>query len=88
MTYHEAAELDARAKRTQVTILLHCAGLEAQEIHQHFEFTEAEIDKSDNWEHVLKKFSNYCKPRKNQCFERYKFWKREIKRKVKVLITG
>ena len=51
--------------------MLNCAGAEAQEIHEQFEF-EDENDAKDI-DKVLKKFEEYCNPRKSTVYERYKF---------------
>ena len=71
-TYFMAAELKKKPKDVQVAILLNCAGTEAQEVHEQFEFEE-EVDEKDI-EKVLKKFEEYCHPRKNTVYERYRFW--------------
>ena len=71
-TYFAACELSKKDKKVQVDILLHAAGLEAQEIHRQFEFAEGEDP--DNYEDMLKEFQAYCKPGKNTVFERYRFW--------------
>ena len=73
-TYYCAAELTKKDKETQVAILLHVAGPEAQEIHETFVFAD-DADKTD-YQKVLKKFKDYCEPRTNVVFERYKFWDR------------
>ena len=73
--YFEAAELATKPPKTQVAILLHCAGTEAQDIFTNFVFANTVDDK--DWEYVLKKFKTYCEPRKNEVFERYKFWQRD-----------
>ena len=74
-TYHTASELSEKEGKTQVAILLHCAGMEAQEIFSNFVFEAAE-DKN-NVEDVLKKFREYCEPKKNEIFATYRFWKRD-----------
>ena len=74
-TYFLACEIGKKDPDVQVAILLHAAGAEAQEIHSQFKFETGEDPKS--WELVLKKFSSYCKPRKNTVFERYRFWCRD-----------
>ena len=71
-TYFLACEISKKDPDVQVAILLHAAGAEAQEIHSQFKF-EIGVDPK-SWELVLKKFSFYCKPRKNAVFERYRFW--------------
>ena len=40
-TYYKAAELKDKDAETQVAILLHVAGPEAQEIHETFQFANA-----------------------------------------------
>lgn len=76
--YFQACELADKSKATQVAILLHTAGPEAQEIAATFTWNEGE-DKQD-YAQVLAKFTAYCEPRKNVVFERYQFWKRDQKR--------
>ena len=73
--YYYACELDKKDAKRQVATLLHVAGPEAQEIHSQFKFAAGE-DK-DDYETILKKFSEYCQPRKNTVYERYKFWQRD-----------
>ena len=74
-TYFTAFEVSKKPKKVQVAMLLHCAGAEAQEIHEQFEFAEDESD--DNYKTVLQKFREYCHPRKNKVYERYRFWSRD-----------
>ena len=69
--FFAAAELSKKTTKTQVSILLHCAGPEAQDIYTNFVFANTDDDKDSNWEHVLKKFRDYCEPRKNE------FWQRD-----------
>ena len=68
------AELSKKEKKTQVAILLHTCGPEAQDIFRNFEWGAGEG--KDDYKLVLKKFCTYCEPRKNQVYERYKFWQR------------
>ena len=70
-TYFVAAELSTKSQEVQVARLLNAAGPEAQEIHELFTY-EAEDDKKD-YKKVLKKFSEYCRPRKNVIAERYRY---------------
>ena len=58
----------------QVAILLHAAGPEAQEIEQQFTLATGE---NKDFETIIKKFKDYCQPRKNVVFERYRFWQRD-----------
>ena len=72
--YYAACELQLKPKATQVGILLHTAGAEAQDVHETIEYA-LDDDKAD-YELVLTKFRTYCEPRKNIVFERYQFWGR------------
>ena len=74
-TYHTAAKLSKKDPATQVAILLNVAGPEAQEIFDTFTFGEGE-DQGD-LDTVLRKFEEYCNPRKNTVFERHQFWSRD-----------
>ena len=73
--YFAACELEKKHKETQVAILLHTAGAEAQEIHEQFTF-QTDDEKKD-YKVILKKFKEYCHPRKNTVYERYCFWSRD-----------
>ena len=64
--YFAAAELNKKATKTQVAILLHGAGPEPQDIYSNFVFANNDDDRDTNWEHVLKKFRDYCEPRKTK----------------------
>ena len=75
VTYFQACELSKKGKKVQVSILLHVAGTDAQEIHEQFQFDE-DGDKDDVTK-ILAKFEEYCRPRKNVVYERYKFWSRD-----------
>ncbi len=72
--YFTAAEIEKKAPKVQIAILLHAAGSEAQVIHSQFVFAE-ETDK-DDIKKVLEMFDAYCRPRKNIVYERYRFWSR------------
>ena len=73
-TYYAAAKLSKKDGKTQVAILLHCAGMEAQEIFSNFVFRgEESADKVDD---VLTKFRSY-EPKKNEIFATFKFWSRD-----------
>ena len=75
VTYFTACEISKKTKTVQVSILLHVAGAEAQEVHEQFQFNE-DADK-DDYTKVLEKFTEYCRPRKNTVYERYRFWSRD-----------
>lgn len=72
--YFAAAEIKKKPKATQVAILLHVAGPDAQEIHSTFVFAVGES--ADDYETVLRKFKEHYEPRKNVVFARYTFWQR------------
>ena len=76
-TYFVAAGLSGKTQEVQVARLLNAAGPEAQEVHELFEY-ENEDDKKD-YKKILKKFSEYCRPKKMLVYERYKFWNRAQK---------
>ena len=73
---YTAAELVKKEAKTRVAILLHCAGPEAQDIHSNFVFSDTDGDRASDYNSVLKKFKEYCEPRKNEVFGQYKFWQR------------
>ena len=77
-TYFTACEYGKKSKDVQVAVLLHSAGQEAQDIHEHFQFDEetAEADRK-NYTKILDKFGDYCRPRKNVVYELYRFWSRD-----------
>ena len=72
--YYAACEITSKSAPTQVGILLHTAGPEAQDVHETFTYTGDE--QRNDIETVLLKFRSYCEPRKNIVFERYQFWDR------------
>ena len=74
VTYFIAAELSEKSKAVQVARLLNAAGPEAQEIHELFTFAENE-DRED-YALILRKFEEYCRPKKNVIYERFRFWSR------------
>ena len=76
-TYFTAAELSGKSKEVQVARLLNAAGAEAQEIHELFTF--ATDDEKKEYTIVLQKFEEYCRPKKNVIYERFKFWSRSQK---------
>lgn len=76
-TYFVAAELSGKSRQVQVARLLNAAGPEAQEIHELFVY-EDEAHKTE-YKKILEKFSEYCRPRKNLVYERYRFWNRSQK---------
>ena len=77
-TYFTACEMGKKSKDVQVAVMLHSAGQEAQYIHEHFQY-DAETEAADKKDYVklLDKFGEYCRPRKNVVYERYRFWSRD-----------
>ena len=74
-TFFAACELGQKPNETQVAILLHTAGPEAQEINQTLVY--ANDDERKDYNSVLGKLRAYCEPRKNVVFERHRFWSRD-----------
>ena len=70
--YLRASGASEKPKATQTAILLHCAGVQVQEVYEHFVF-DVEIDKNDP-EKVLQKLEEFCSPRSNEVIETYRFW--------------
>ncbi len=70
-TYFIAAELSEKSTAVQVARLLNAAGMEAQEIHETFTFA-SDAQKLE-YKVVLKKFADYCQPRKKVVYERFRF---------------
>jgi len=74
--YYLAAELNRKLPETQVAALLHCAGQEAHKIFKTFTFADTDTDSNKNYERVLKKFKDYCRPKTNETYETYRLWHR------------
>ena len=55
-----------------MAIILHCAGVQVQEVYEHFVFAD-DTDKDDP-QKVLEKFAEYCSPRSNEVIETHRFW--------------
>ncbi|KAI0227456.1 hypothetical protein LSAT2_022086 [Lamellibrachia satsuma] len=73
--YALATELDAKPQAVQVATLLTVIGEDGREVHSTFRDWAQDGDDRRILP-VLKKFAEYCQPRKNVPFERYKFNKR------------
>ena len=69
-----------KPKDEQAALLLHCVGEDAIEVYNTFEWPEIEatgssvVQPKDDTKDILKKFYDYCNPRKNIVYERFKFW--------------
>ncbi|GBL73729.1 Uncharacterized protein K02A2.6 [Araneus ventricosus] len=70
--YLLATEKDECADKIKIAILLNLLGSEGLEIFNTFKFEPPESQK--NYSEVLKKFEEYCSPRQNVVYERYKFF--------------
>ena len=70
-TFFAACELGQKLNETQLAILLHTAGPEAQEINQTLVY--GNDDERRDYNVVLGKLRAYCEPRKNVVFERHRF---------------
>ena len=69
--YLEAIGAHEKPDPRKRAILLHCVGEDALEVYNTFVFNQ---DDPENYANILNKFKNYCEPKKNIVFERYKFW--------------
>ena len=70
-SYALATGLSDKAEEVQVATLLTVFGEEARDVHSTFTWTTA--GDSGKLAPVLEKFREFCEPRKNIPFERYKF---------------
>ena len=68
----EASGQASAPESQKVTILLHCAGVEAIEVYNTFVFNPA--SDSQVLSKVIKQFIEYCNPRKNLVYEWHNFW--------------
>ena len=70
--YLEATGASEKEDKTQACLFLHVIGDDALDIYNNFKFDTAgdnvKLDK------IKKKFDEYCNPKKNQTFERHKFF--------------
>ena len=72
--YVLATEVDKKSEAVQVATLLTVIGEEARDVYSTFDwFDEADKNKIAP---VLQQFADYCQPRKNVPFERYRFKQR------------
>ena len=72
--YAFAAKLDKEDEAVQVATLLTVIGEDARNVYRTFEWNDAED--AQKIEPVLKKLGEYCEPRRNIPFERYRFIRR------------
>lgn len=71
--YMKATGYDKKEDETKVAIFLNVAGEEAQDIFQTLKMSEED---QKNYQKVIDEFKKYCKPLRNETFDRYKFFKR------------
>ena len=65
--YLKASGASEKPKATQTAIILHCAGVQVQEVYEHFVF-------ADDPRKILDKLAEYCSPRSNEVIETHRFW--------------
>ena len=72
--YSLATELNKKTEAIQVATLLTVIGEEARDVYSTFDWSDK--GNKSKIEPVLQQFADYCQPRKNVPFERYRFNKR------------
>ena len=76
--YLTATEKDGKGDTIKTSILLACIGDKGREIYETFQFGAKENDNEPEpsmvFASVVKKFKEYCNPRKNVTILRYKFF--------------
>lgn len=70
--YMIAAEKHEKPDKNKIAILLNLLGDEGVEIYNTFKFEEG--TSKDKYHDVIQQFNDYCSPRRNVVFERYKFF--------------
>ena len=82
--YQVASGLDTKSSKVQSMTLLHILGSEAVDVYNTFQWRAGECDEhcdADTELHVvdciLRKFDQYCTPKKNVTIERHKFFSRD-----------
>lgn len=70
--YLTATEKDKKSDQVKSSILLTCIGKKGREIYNTFIF-DSDEDKM-KFKAIVEKFDEYCSPRKNITFQRYKFF--------------
>ena len=70
--YITAAEKDKKSDMVKSSILLTCIGKKGREIYNTFTFDN--VDDNMKFNIIIEKFDEYCSPRKNITFQRYKFF--------------
>ena len=84
--YLKVVEMNKKEKDVQVAILLEVAGPDALTIHKTFQYELPQMDGDRrvregedplDYDVILRKFAQYCKPCKNNIYERYRFCHRD-----------
>lgn len=70
MNYEIAVDLEEQSDKKRLATFLTIIGAEAMELYNTFQWN---ADETKNLTNVLRKFEDYCKPKKNQTYERYIF---------------
>ncbi|KAL8567594.1 hypothetical protein ACOMHN_054407 [Nucella lapillus] len=83
--YLLASGASENSKPTQTAIILHCAGVQVQEVYEHFTFDE-EDDKKDPAK-VFEKLAEYCAPRSNEVIETFRFWNHPLREPFDAFLT-
>ncbi|XP_068212643.1 uncharacterized protein [Palaemon carinicauda] len=71
--YMTASRASLKPKKTNVAIILHCAGPQMVEIFDQFNFETEE--QKDNPDDVIRKLEEYCCPRTSEVLQSFRFWK-------------
>jgi hypothetical protein len=69
--YLRASGATDKDKSTQTAIILHCAGVQVQEVYEQFVFGD---DDKEDPNVVLNNLGEYCSPRSNEVIESHRFW--------------
>ena len=56
-----------------MAIILHCAGVQVQEVYEHFVFAD-DTDKDDPQKVLLDELAEYCSPGSNEVIATHRFW--------------
>ncbi|XP_056647296.1 uncharacterized protein LOC130451960 isoform X1 [Diorhabda sublineata] len=71
--YLKATELSGKSDERKIALFLNSADEEAIEVFSTLSLSE---DQKGNYKEVIAAFDNYCKPRNNETFDRFKFFSR------------
>lgn len=71
-----ASEFSTKSHEIRIAVLLNIIGQDAIDLFDTFDLTD---EQKQSYDEVLKSFDTFCKPKKNELYERYMFNKREQK---------